>query len=238
VKIFFIGMPRCGTKSFSTFLKQNNFKVLDWEPNSRNEISAMYFSGKLNDLINTKYIKDHEVFEDSPFFHPHLAKFISNYISDSYFVYFYRPAEDWYISMLKHSDGKTFENLKEHAYTYDRMEELDFLDKNYHGDVNIKSLSMIGLKDHYIRQYEKHKLKIFSFFKDDNFDKSRFFSASLYDEQKFQKMSNHFNLNCKFLDDVKVHESRVTLEEVIKKHENDLSSMTTERIIELHFNNK
>ena len=49
-----------------------------------------------------KSLKDIEVFEDGPFQDPQFAKFLSQHIDGSKFIYFQRPADDWYKSMVTH----------------------------------------------------------------------------------------------------------------------------------------
>ena len=96
--------------------------VFSWKQIKAAEVSERWFQGKWNQIIDSGIFDEYDVFEDGPFSDPNFAAFLSNNIPDSRFVYFERPVEDWYKSMVTHSAGLTPGNLIRHAHVYDRLE--------------------------------------------------------------------------------------------------------------------
>lgn len=86
--------------------------------------------------------------------------------------------------MVKHTFGLILGDLKKHCFFYDRLEELEFLKKNIK-KFNIKKLSLIGVKDHYIRIYNRHRLQILTKF--EMYDQSNFLNFNLEYKEKFNK---------------------------------------------------
>lgn len=206
-KIFYIGMQRCGTTSFGDFFEQNGYSRWGWQETQESGLSELVFKRKYLDILDLQITKNHSVFEDGPFFQPDFAKFIANYIPESKFVYFSRPAEDWYASLLTHSMGFNPGELERHCLVYDRLDELAFLRERC-GDT-LQKLPIIGMKSHYTKCYELHKSKVLYMFSD--LPKERFFSGELYDKDKYFKLKEQFGLNLHSMEDVK---SNVTTHDV------------------------
>ena len=209
-------MQRCGTKSFGDFFRKNGYRIFSWKQIAEYKIPELFFDNKWIEIIESGIFEDFDVFEDGTFFEPQFSRFLANYIPESKFVYFDRPIEDWFKSMITHSDGLTLGHILRHCYFYDRLEELDFHEKYDKGLKEIKKLPIIGMKDHYSRIYLRHKLQIKAKFK--HLDKTRFFSASLYEKDKFERMSNHFGLNLKDTSETKSHVSSKTLSQVVSRY--------------------
>lgn len=216
MKFFYLGMQRCGTKSFGDFFRKNGFNVCSWNEIVRHRIGELYWSGQWLDILKCGIFEKYDVFEDGPFFHPQFARFLANYVPNSRFVYFHRPSDDWFKSMITHSNGLTLGQISRHAYLYDRLEEMEFLRDNFDEFDKISKLPMIGMKDHYTRLYRRHQLQVSALFKD--FKQERFFSESLYDESKFEKMSRKFGLRLQDSSEQKSHQSNVSFSEVISNH--------------------
>jgi hypothetical protein len=77
----------------------------------------------------------------------------------------------------------------------------------------IKKLPLTGMKEHYERQYRQHQLQIFAKFK--NIDSQRFFHSSLYDEEKFKLMSQHFDLKLADISEQKSHATSKSVSDII-----------------------
>ena len=176
MKFFYLGMHRCGTKSFGDFFRRQGYSVCSWEQISKLQLSEMFFNGRWLDILSSGAIDDFDVFEDGPFFDPMFAKFFSNYIANSVFVYFERPADDWYQSMITHSNGYSLGSIRDHAYMYDRLADIAFIEEKLSGAV-LEKLPLIGMRDHYVAQYQRHKMRILSNFR--NIGEKKIFPRSL-----------------------------------------------------------
>lgn len=215
MKFFYLGMHRCGTKSFGDFFRGHGYNVCSWEEISKLHLSELFFNGRWLDILSSGVIDHYDVFEDGPFFDPMFAKFLSNYIDDSVFVYFERPADDWYQSMITHSNGYSLGSIRDHAYMYDRLADLAFIEERLNGAM-LEKLPLIGMRDHYVKQYQQHKMKVLSNFQ--RIEEKRFFHASLYDPEKFVKMCSHFDLTFEACEDIKSHVTEENMRKVLRSH--------------------
>lgn len=216
MKFFYLGMQRCGTKSFGDFFRKNGFQVFSWNENVKYKISDLYWEGKWLDILESGIFEKYDVFEDGPFYFPKFARFLANYVKKSRFVYFHRPPDDWYKSMITHTNGLTLGQIRRHAFNYDRLEEMEFLKHNLDNFDEITRLPMIGMKEHYTRLYRRHQLQISALF--DDFNVKQFFAESLYDELKFDKMAKHFCLSLQHTSDQKSHKSPDTFSKVVNNN--------------------
>lgn len=216
MKFIYLGMQRCGTKSFSNFFKRNGYRVFSWSEIKSHSISEKYHKGLWIDILNSGIFQDYDVFEDGPFYRPEFARFLANYVPNAKFIYFHRPPEDWYKSMITHSSGMTLGNLQRHAYFYDRLEELAFIKNSDPNLKNLTSLPMIGQKEHYTRIYKRHQLQIYELF--EGLGPDRFFSAPLYDTDKYQKMCIKFELKVKDSADEKSHSTKISFSDALKSN--------------------
>lgn len=216
MKIFYTGLQRCGTKSFGKFFEMNGYKVFSWQQTYEHDVVRLFFDGRWLEILEIINTNGYQIFEDTPFSDPMLAIFIYHNVTDSRFVYFSRPADDWYKSMLVHSNGLNLfpEPLINHCYNYDLLNELDFLSEN--GVKRIKRLSLVGMRGHYVKMYQLHKHRIKTKFR--NAERSRFYSDNLYDKNKFKNMAQTFGLKLKYTADVHEHKSKATLHQVINFH--------------------
>ena len=214
MKFFYVGMQRCGTKSFGDFFKREGFRVFSWPEITRYNLSNDWFDGHWLKILQSEVIKGYDVFEDGPFQDPQFAKFLSQHIDGSKFIYFQRPADDWYKSMVTHSRGLTLGDLTRHCYAFDRLEELNFMRQNGLG--NLKKLNMLGMKSHYVRIYKRHQDQIFEKFSHQPSD--NFFFCDLYDPEKFRKMCEHFSLRFNKVQEQHSHKSQQNFSDVVREH--------------------
>lgn len=214
VKIFYVGMQRCGTKSFGELFRQNGFRVCSWADIERLELPRLVIEGKWLDILQSGIFEQFDVFEDGPFQNPEFSLFLSNYVPNSKFVYFHRPADDWYKSMVTHSHGRTLGNAGRHCYKYDRLDELRFIREQ--AGVEMEKLNLTGMKHHYTRCYELHKEKILYLFAD--LPQERFYADALYNKEKFDKMNMQLGLGLSDTQEVHTHKSPLSFSDVMQEH--------------------
>jgi hypothetical protein len=207
-KIFYISLQRCGTKSFSTCFKNNGYKVATWENTNAHDWVRKVFEGRYEEVINSKFFKNAQVFDDSPWYMVPFMKYLYQKLPQSKFVYFHRPAKDWFRSMISHSKGETLGVPKRHCEFYNRLEEY------FHGIDHLENmpeekLNLSNQEAHYIKQHRKHQLEIRNFF--EHAPSERFFYGELYDEDKYKKLSNAFNLDLTYQHDVHIHRSKLKI---------------------------
>lgn len=195
-KIFYCGLQRTGTKSFSDFFKKNNFKIFSWSESVKLDLSGEIYRGNYD--ILKRLINKYDVFEDSPFFRIEIIKYISYNFPDSIFVYFERPFEDWFKSMISHSNGNIPGDPGRHMEFYNRLDE-------YLGTNSCENFKIITNKQAYHSSFFKHQNEVKYFFS--NLDEKRFYYGNLYDAEKFKKMSDRLKLKLAFLEDVHIHKS-------------------------------
>lgn len=203
-KIFYISPQRCGTKSFGEFFRRNNYPVASWKTSMRNQWSHKALEGQFDAILESEDFVDHAVFEDGPWFAVDLVKFVYHRIPESRFVYFHRPVEEWFRSMLSHSNGRVPGVTKRHCQLYNRLDHYYAALKQ--GPVaEMNGLSLEGLFGHYQAQFEQHWLQFKAFFEDK--PESRFFTAALSDPDKYARMNAAWDLGLKETADVHIHKS-------------------------------
>ncbi len=215
MKFFYLGLQRCGTKSFGDFFLKNGLRVFSWRDIDRLKIQDLWFEGRWLDILKSGIFEDYDVFEDGPFMDPVFAKFLSQCIPDSRFAYFHRPASDWYKSMVTHSFGATLGDLRQHCYIYDRLEDLHFLQREIGKD--LKKLNLIGMKAHYEGVYERHHHQVLEKFS--NIEDTRFYCDDLYSEDKFDRMCKKFEISLPDQSDQLSHKTRRTFVGVVSDHD-------------------
>jgi len=194
-KIIYCSLQRSGTKSFGDFLKKNGYKVFSWLDSKAINISHKAAFGDYREIC--KIVKRYEAFEDAPFYRIELIKYIYQQFPSSKFVYFERPVEDWYKSMLSHSNGKTFGDFGRHCEFYNRLDEyLKCHDKTEY-------LYIEPAKQKYIDAFYKHQNEIKYLFQ--NFDQDRVFYGHLYDKNKYYLLASKLKLSLNDLHDVHTH---------------------------------
>lgn len=204
MKLFYTSLQRCGTKSFGEFFRRNGLKVASWPETSKNNwIEIALVQGRLDVLVESDAFNAYSVFEDGPWFDIAVIRYLYWRCPDSRFVYFRRPVEDWFNSMLNHSAGAIIGNPKRHCMIYNRLAE--YYEAVESGNQKPR-LTMRGQFEHYRTQFENHALQIRAFFEDK--PKDRFFRGELYDADKWRKLNQQFGLNLTNLADVHIHKTK------------------------------
>jgi tetratricopeptide (TPR) repeat protein len=213
MKIFYVGFQRVGTKSFGRFMELNGFNVASWDVSSKYGWSELYSNVNFNAILNSKSFQFYDVFEDGPWFHPELVKFLYHEVKDSKFVMLKRPAEDWFKSMITHSAGFTLGNIRRHCEIYERMD--DYIWLRQHTDLSDDMrLSLFDKPEHYMNVYNRKTSEIQLFFERMPDGTDRFFDGDLYDNKKYAKIAEFLKIRKPMLLDVSVHKSAVTIEDV------------------------
>lgn len=200
-KIFYISLQRCGTKSFSRFFRKNGYVAASWNVSAANSWSLASLEGRYLDIVESEDYRKFQVFEDGPWHHLALVRFLYWAEPNSRFVYFTRPFEDWMSSMKKHSDGLVLGDPKRHCMVYDRLGD-------YYSQVDAgvePSLFLENAEEIYARAFRNHALGVRAFFEDKPTE--RFFQGHLYDKNKFEKLSEAWSIDFKDCTDVHVHRS-------------------------------
>ena len=203
IKIFYVSLQRCGTKSFGQFFRRNGFRVASWEQTKKhgwNEIALA--QGRFQQLVNSTPFNAFTVFEDGPWFEISVIRFLYWAVPNSRFIYFHRPVEDWFKSMLALNHGLIIGDPKRHCLTYERLNDY------YEAIAAGRSPAELRMDDHfehYKTQFENHALRIKAFFEDK--PSNRFFSGDLYDAEKWMKLNAQFGLELKDMSDVHIHKS-------------------------------
>lgn len=200
-KIFYVSLQRCGTKSFSQFFRSNGFKTASWDISAENNWPLASLEGQYHQITNSRAFRRNQVFDDGPWHHLPLVKYLYWAVPRSRFVFFSRPFEDWLKSMKSHSGGQVLGNPKRHCMVYNRLPEYyEALDKGLDPTMQIDTAEEI-----YARAFENHTLQVRAFFEDK--PSERFFQAELYDPDKFQKLGAAWSVNFSDPSDVHVHRS-------------------------------
>jgi len=201
LKIFYVSLQRCGTKSFGEFFRRNGYAVASWPEASKfGWIEKTLTQGQLRWLVESESLNAYSAFEDGPWFDLAVIRYLYWYCPNSRFVYFHRPVEDWFKSMLAHSKGAIIGNPKRHCTIYNRLAE--YYAAVEKGDPKPR-LPMAGHFEHYKTQFENQALQVRAFFEDKPAD--RFFFGELYDKDKWVKLDQRMNLQLTELADVHVN---------------------------------
>lgn len=198
-KVFYVSLQRCGTKSFSKFFGGNGFKTASWDVAAKNSWPAASLDGQYHQIIDSKDFRRNQVFDDGPWHHLPLMRFLYWNVPDSRFIFFERPFEDWLQSMKSHSGGRVLGDPKRHCMVYNRLP--DYYKALENGTLN--ELKIEGAEDIYARAFKNHTLQIRAFFEDR--PAHRFFYAELYDKDKYRKLAKEWSIEFDSLSDVHVH---------------------------------
>jgi len=167
MKIFCLSLQRSGTKSVGGFLRDNGFSVCTYRNSLEHRLQLMWHEKKIEELLRFVKKSEYNAYEDSPWWHGDLYKYIYNNISESKFILLERDPNKWFDSMIKHSGGKNPGNSFYHSETYGRLETLDWITSlrgnyNYKRDNNI--LDITQSREHYLKFHWDYHAEIKSYF--------------------------------------------------------------------------
>lgn len=200
MKIFIISFQRTGTTSTGKFFSKCGYNVATWNTNVKNKWTQKWFTGDFESIFQSQDFKNCNVFEDDPWWCEDFYKLLFFKFPDSHFVLVERDSDKWFNSMLSRGKGKTLGNTRIHTRLYQREQELEELNKSSKNLINFNNLNVYDKRlplndshrEKYIKIYESRNSEIKSFFKEN--DEERLISVKLEDNQKWEKIANHFKI--------------------------------------------
>lgn len=165
-KVFCLSMQRSGTSSVGDFLEQWGLKRMGHQLSRRNQWSRHWYNGDYEGIFSSETFREHEVYEDDPFWFPDFYKYVYHRVPDSRFILLYRDADSWFKSMVRHSNGFSIGYTDIHAKIYRREDELRWLEKNipdFKGSTP-RAMVLYDKAAHYKAAYERHIAEVESFF--------------------------------------------------------------------------
>lgn len=195
-KIFCISFQRTGTTSVGKFFMDHGYKVATWSVSRRNKWTLSWFKGDYETIFNSKDFKASQVFEDDPWWCLDFYKILFHRYPKAKFVLLERDANEWYDSMIKHSNGKTLGNTHRHSFIYGRLSEyyLEDQDKKSAYTHELDNLLPLNedLREHYIKIYRERIEEVKLFFR--IHDSDRLLYGRLEDPKIWYKMGHFFKL--------------------------------------------
>ncbi|MFM2588588.1 sulfotransferase [Vibrio sp. TBV020] len=177
-KIFCISLQRSGTKSVGNFLRDNGIKVCTYKNAVDDGIIEMAHDYRLNELLDYIETSEYDAFEDSPWWHNDIYKFLFHNLPDSKFILLERDAKKWFDSMIKHSDGNHPGLAIRHAEVYRRLGHLEwksqFIDNFNYVDTR-EAFKITESRDYYLQFHCTYHDEINAYFKLLNADNRLYF---------------------------------------------------------------
>ena len=197
-RVFCISMQRTGTTSTGDFLADHGYSVAGWPVSDYYNWPYLYSISNDEAIFNSTAFQSYNAFEDSPWYHPGMYKKLFNRFPKSKFILFKRDSDDWFDSMVKHSDGKTPGNTFRHCQVYSRLPEFYKRlqnDDDFHPTLNESDnlMSLQGKREHYIEVYERYNKEVIVFFENSNSE--RLFTGQLEDPEKWKKLGDFLEVN-------------------------------------------
>lgn len=196
-KIFCISLQRTGTTSTGQFFRDHGYSVATHSLNVKNNWTSFYWRGDYESIFRSYDFKRSIVFEDDPWWLNDFYKVLYHRFPDSKFILLERNTDQWFDSMIAHSNGKTIGNTHLHCSLYNRLYEFHKTKLGYENIYtnNIDNALPLGeeQREHYTRFYEIRNREVKLFF--NNHDNTRLFNASLSDSDLWQKLGEFFSIS-------------------------------------------
>ncbi|WP_417875623.1 sulfotransferase [Winogradskyella sediminis] len=210
-KIFCLSFQRTGTTSVGQFFKDFGYKVAGYDSHRSSDWSVKRFLGDYESIFKSKDFKNHQVFEDNPWWETDFYKVLYHRFPDAKFILFTRDADKWFDSMISHSKGKTLGNTFRHASIYNRKEEFysTFSNKDYYKTIgSIDNLLDINETHrlHYKTLYNLRNKEVIDFF--NAVSPGSLFTAQLEDTDKWKRLAAFFNIDLPVNYQVHVNKSK------------------------------
>ncbi|EPR74705.1 Tetratricopeptide TPR_2 [Winogradskyella psychrotolerans RS-3] len=196
-KIFCVSFQRTGTTSVGQFFKDFGYKVASYDQKRSSKWSAKRFLGDFESIFKSKDFKNHQVFEDNPWWEQDFYRVLYHRFPNAKFILFTRDADKWFDSMVSHSKGKSLGNTFKHSSIYNRKEEyykmfpnLDYY-KTIYGNDNLLDINETH-RAHYKNIYNLRNKEIVDFF--NAISPNSLFAAQLEDADKWKRLGDFFNI--------------------------------------------
>jgi hypothetical protein len=195
-RIFCISIQKTGTTSVGDFFVKNGYPTARYIHSITSEWPQLWYDGDFEGIFQSAAFKRYQVFEDDPWWYPEFYRVLYHRFPNSKFIFFTRNVDDWFNSMMNHSEGRTLGNTKRHCKLYRR--EAEFFDR-LENDPDFTPTSgkdrLMSLKekeDHYKELYRLREVEVDDFFKDK--DENRFIKLQLTDPEKWKKLADFCDL--------------------------------------------
>ncbi|QXP78202.1 MULTISPECIES: sulfotransferase [Winogradskyella] len=208
-KIFCVSFQRTGTTSVGQFFKDFGYKVASYDQKRSFKWSAKRFLGDFESIFKSKDFKNHQVFEDNPWWEEDFYKVLYHRFPNAKFILFTRDADKWFDSMLSHSKGKSLGNTFRHCNNYNRVEEFyrTFPNLDYYKTI-LKNDNLLDINEvhraHYTNIYNLRNKEIVDFF--NAISPNSLFTAQLEDADKWKRLGDFFNIELP--NDYQVHANK------------------------------
>ena len=186
-------MQRNGTTSVGDFYEEFGFARAGWFHTKKNDWSKKYFDGDYEAIFNSDDFVENIVFEDGPWSIGDFYKVLFHRFPKAKFVLITRDPDEWFDSMVSHSNGRTLGNTFRHSCVYNR--ETEYYDK-IGGTHDYESNEVDNLlelneehRNHYVQYYIIRHRQLFDFFLSKNPSGSRLIHLDLKDESKWVKLA-------------------------------------------------
>lgn len=194
-KVFCVSMQRTGTTSVEKFLEDYGFYCAGWPEDKRNGWSDAWYDGDFESIFSSADFRRSDAFADSPWWLPRFYRVLYNHFPNSKFILFERNEEDWFQSMVRHSEGDIIGRAKIHCKIYRREIEYfemikegkidESIENNWHSN---KTMDIAEYGEHYKKIYRLHNLEVKNFFQRQAPDALHV--GRLEDPNKWQKLGD------------------------------------------------
>lgn len=197
-KIFCISLQRTGTTSTGSFFKDHGYIVATYNVSKENSWSPIFFGGDYERIFKSRDFRISQVFEDDPWWLGDFYKFLYHRFPTSKFILLERDANQWFDSMISHSEGRTLGNTHLHCANYQRLRDL------YETTNGRPEHAYTGIIDNALPLGETQRAHYTSFYKIRNeevklffrhHDGGRLFNANLDEDGLWQKMGQYFQFD-------------------------------------------
>lgn len=227
-KIIYLSPQRCATTSFYFYCKKLRIRSLSWKEQTQEKFDLLAVNKEYDKIINHSLFVENQSFSDTPFWDLKLAEYIENNCENVFFVYLQRPFESWFKSMVTHSMGMTFDDIRVHAYYYHREEDIEFLNSI---GFDTKSLHIVDSYSFYRSWYYKNHISTLKFLSEisDKFT----FTGQLNNENVWEEMFRKFNVDTSGIDFKKRHFETISEKvEAVKENNKELNLFFGSKILE------
>ncbi|MBU0620486.1 MAG: hypothetical protein KJ795_01430 [Gammaproteobacteria bacterium] len=165
-KIFCLSMQRSGTSSVGDFLEQWGYRRAGHPLSRSKNWTKHWLNGNYDAIFQDQVFRDHDVFEDDPWWCPDFFKYVFHKVPDSRFILLTRDSDAWFKSMISHSNGFSLGITDIHAKIYRREDDLLWLQKNIKGfnGAAAQAMTVFDKASHYKSAYERHTNEVKAFF--------------------------------------------------------------------------
>lgn len=179
-KIFCLSLQKTGTTSTGDFFEFFGYPVVRSDLAQLRNWNLYWYQDQFEKIFSDPVFKNHQVFEDAPFWAKDFYKILYQKFPDAVFILFTRKAENWFESLATHGKDGVLGDRRFHALNYEIPEALaenDFRIRDY--------------REHYLKFYEDRNRSVTEFFQSKS---GRFFHAELEDPEKWNNLAGFLNL--------------------------------------------